>query len=340
MSSVRWGLVGTSGFALEWIAPALSRAEGSTLAAVISRDASRAADCAARVGAPLSFSSIETIDTSLVDGVVLVTPNSAHASGAIAALGRGLHVIVEKPMAHSVAECEQMIAAAKSSGRMLAVAHCMEWAPPIVAARELLTRGAIGSVRSARIGASFLAEPGSLRRDGVAPATGNAAGFGALYDMGVHAIDTITRLLGPVARVRSARTDTGYGDAVAELELLNGVSVHLSSRWSVDENYLEVNGDGGVMRSNEWWGRDFAGQLELELELELERNGVTEQIVLHQSNVYDAQCTHLSAAAAQGAEPLTSAYRGAANIAVIEAVIKSARTGNSAPVQQLSRRLG
>jgi hypothetical protein len=154
--------------------------------------------------------------------------------------------------------------------------------------------------------------------------------------MGVHAIDTITRLLGPVARVRSARTDTGYGDAVAELELLNGVSVHLSSRWSVDENYLEVNGDGGVMRSNEWWGRDFAGQLELELE----RNGVTEQIVLHQSNVYDAQFTHLSAAAAQGAEPLTSAYRGAANIAVIEAVIKSARTGNSAPVQPLSRRLG
>ena len=319
MSSIRWGLVGTSDFALEWIAPALTRAEGSTLAAVISRDASRAAAAAARVGAAHAFTSIESADTSLIDGVVLVTPNSAHAAGAIAALGRGLHVIVEKPMAHSGAECEQMITAAGASGRMLAVAHCMEWAPPVAAARELLTRGALGTVRSARIGASFLAEPGSLRRDGVAPASGDAAGFGALYDMGVHAIDTITRLLGPVAGVRSARTDSGDGDAIAELELASGVNVHLSSRWSADENYFEIVGEGGVLRSSDWWGRDFAGYLELE------RNGVTEQIVLERANVYDAQFTHLSASALSGTIPITSARRGAENIRVVTAVVDAAR---------------
>ena len=319
MSSIRWGLVGTSDFALEWIAPALTRAKGSTLAAVISRDASRAAAAAARVGATHAFSSIESADTNLIDGVVLVTPNSAHAAGAIAALRRGLHVIVEKPMAHSVAECEQMIAAAKASGRMLAVAHCMEWAPPVVAARELLTRGALGTVRSARIGASFLAEPGSLRRDGVAPAMGDAAAFGALYDMGVHAIDTITRLLGPVAGVQRVRTDTGDGDAVAELALTSGVNVHLSSRWSADENYFEIFGDGGVLRSSEWWGRDFTGHLELE------RNGVTERIALERANVYDAQFAHLSSSALSGTTPATSACRGAENIRVVMAVVDAAR---------------
>ena len=319
MSSIRWGLVGTSDFALEWIAPALTRAKGSTLAAVISRDASRAAAAAARVGATHAFSSIESADTNLIDGVVLVTPNSAHAAGAIAALGQGLHVIVEKPMAHSVGECERMIAAEEASGRMLAVAHCMEWAPPVVAARELLASGAIGSVRSARIGASFLAEPGSLRRDGVAPAMGDAAAFGALYDMGVHAIDTITRLLGPVAGVQRVRTDTGDGDAVAELALTSGVNVHLSSRWSADENYFEIVGEGGVLRSSEWWGRDFAGHLELE------RNGVTEQIALTRANVYDAQFTHLSASALSGTIPITSARRGAENIRVVMAVVDAAR---------------
>ena len=319
MSSIRWGLVGTSDFALEWIAPALTRAKGSTLAAVISRDASRAAAAAARVGATHAFSSIDSIDTNLIDGVVLVTPNSAHAAGAIAALGQGLHVIVEKPMAHSVAECERMIAAEEASGRMLAVAHCMEWAPPVAAARELLASGAIGSVRSARIGASFLAEPGSLRRDGVAPAMGDAAAFGALYDMGVHAIDTITRLLGPVAGVQRVRTDTGDGDAVAELALTSGVNVHLSSRWSADENYFEIVGEGGVLRSSEWWGRDFAGHLELE------RNGVTEQIALTRANVYDAQFTHLSASALSGTIPITSARRGAENIRVVMAVVEAAR---------------
>jgi len=319
VSSIRWGLVGTSDFALEWIAPALTRAKGSTLAAVISRDASRAAAAAARVGATHAFSSIESADTNLIDGVVLVTPNSAHAAGAIAALGQGLHVIVEKPMAHSVGECERMIAAEEASGRMLAVAHCMEWAPPVAAARELLASGAIGSVRSARIGASFLAEPGSLRRDGVAPAMGDAAAFGALYDMGVHAIDTITRLLGPVAGVQRVRTDTGDGDAVAELALTSGVNVHLSSRWSADENYFEIVGEGGVLRSSEWWGRDFAGHLELE------RNGVTEQIALTRANVYDAQFTHLSASALSGTIPITSARRGAENIRVVMAVVDAAR---------------
>ena len=319
MSSIRWGLVGTSDFALEWIAPALARAEGSTLAAVISRDPVRAAAAAARVRAPHAFSSIEAANTDLIDGVVLVTPNSAHAAGAIAALDRGLHVIVEKPMAHSVAECEQMIAAADASGAMLAVAHCMEWAPPIVAARELLAQGVLGTIHSARIGASFRAELGSLRRDGVAPASGDAATFGALYDMGVHAIDTITRLLGPVARVHSVRTDSGDGDAVAQLELASGVSVYLSSRWSADENYVEIVGDGGVLRSNQWWGRDFVGRLELE------RNGVTEQIALHQANVYDAQFGHLSASALRGTTPTTSARRGAENIRVVQAVVSATR---------------
>ena len=334
MSSIRWALVGTSDFALEWIAPALARAKGSSLAAVVSRDRSRAAAAAAQVGAAEAYASIEAIDRDLVDGVVLVTPNSAHAAGAIAALQRGLHVIVEKPMSHSVAECEQMIAAAETSGAMLAVAHCMEWAPPIVAARELLERSAIGRVHRARIGASFLAEPGSLRRDGVAPDTGDAARFGALFDMGVHAIDTIIRLLGPVAIVRSVRTDTGDADAVAELQLASGAAVELSSRWSADENFLEIVGTNGVLRSREWWGREFAGHLEIE------QSGATEQVPLRRANVYDAQLSHLSDAASGRRAPLTSARRGAANVAVIEAVVRSARSGEPAPVAAPSGWLG
>ena len=138
--------------------------------------------------------------------------------------------------------------------------------------------------------------------------------------MGVHAIDTITRLLGPVARVQSVRTDSGNGDAVAELALTSGVNVHLSSRWSADENYFEIAGDGGALRSNEWWGRDFVGHLELE------RSGVTEQIALERANVYDAQFTHLSASALSGTIPLTSAQRGAENIRVMQEIVKAARS--------------
>jgi hypothetical protein len=127
------------------------------------------------------------------------------------------------------------------------------------------------------------------------------------------------RLLGPVARVHSVRIDSGDGDAVVELELASGVSVHLSSRWSADENYFEIVGDGGVLRSSEWWGRDFAGHLELD------RKGVTDQIALERANVYDEQFTHLSASALSGTIPITSARRGAENIRVVMAVVDAAR---------------
>jgi predicted dehydrogenase len=101
---------------------------------------------------------------------------------------------------------------------------------------------------------------------------------------------------------------------------VGGVSVHLSSRWSADENYVEIAGDGGALRSNEWWGRDFAGHLELE------RSGVTEQIALERANVYDAQFMHLSASALSGTIPLTSAQRGAENIRVMQEIVKAARS--------------
>src|SRR5689334_12177721 len=126
--NVRWAVVGTSDFALDWIARGIRLGSNSTLAAVVSRDAARAAAGAQRVGAPHSYTSIEAIDPAEVDGVFLVLPNPQHAPYAIAAAQRHLHVVSEKPMAATLAECDQMIAAASASGVVLAVAHCMEWA--------------------------------------------------------------------------------------------------------------------------------------------------------------------------------------------------------------------
>ena len=133
---------------------------------------------------------------------------------------------------------------------------------------------------------------------------------------------------------RSVRTDTGDADAVAELQLASGAAVELSSRWSADENFLEIVGTNGVLRSREWWGREFAGHLEIE------QSGATEQVPLRRANVYDAQLSHLSDAASGRCAPLTSARRGAANIAVIEAVVRSARSGEPAPVTAPSGWLG
>ena len=75
--------------------------------------------------------------------MVIVTPNVAHARCALAAVRRGLHVLVEKPMALTDEECGLMIAAAHETGVMCAVLHCMNWSPALAAARASLSSGAI-----------------------------------------------------------------------------------------------------------------------------------------------------------------------------------------------------
>ena len=75
--------------------------------------------------------------------MVIVTPNVAHSSAAIAAANRGLHVLVEKPMALTDEECGLMIAAADARGVVCAVLHCMHWSPALHAARASLASGAL-----------------------------------------------------------------------------------------------------------------------------------------------------------------------------------------------------
>ncbi|HMO58391.1 MAG TPA: Gfo/Idh/MocA family oxidoreductase, partial [Roseiflexaceae bacterium] len=122
MTVVRWAVVGTSDFALDWIARGVTLGSNAELAAVVSRDAARAEAAARRVGAPHWYTSIGAIDRNQVDGVFLVLPNPQHAPMAIAAAEHGLHVIVEKPMAPTVAECRAMIEAARANKVVLAAA--------------------------------------------------------------------------------------------------------------------------------------------------------------------------------------------------------------------------
>jgi predicted dehydrogenase len=328
MAAVRWAVVGTSDFALDWIARGIAHGSNAELAAVVSRDAARAEAAAQRVGAPHWFTSIETIDRSLVDGVFLVLPNPQHAPMAIAAANRGLHVIVEKPMAPTVAECRAMIDAARANGVTLATAHCMEWAPPIVKARELLEAGAIGTVLHATISASFNSPPvGRWRQDDT-----TEAGGGPLMDMGVHALDAITRLLGPVAQV-SAFLDRRRYDYAAEdtstllMRFASGAHGVLQANFTCLQNELEIQGTEGRIWSRAWWGRDFAG------DLHMQRGDELTDFALEKVLVYVPQIEHVSGAILSGTAPVTAGERGLANMSVIAAAIESARSGRAVKVE-------
>ncbi len=323
MKKVRWAVVGTSGFALDWLARGITLGRNAELAAIVSRDPERGKAAAQRTGAPHQFTSIEQIDTTLVDGVFLCTPNTQHEPMTVAAARRGLHVICEKPMAPSVAECQRMITAARDNGVVLAVAHCMEWCSAVVKAKEIIDQGLIGDVLNARIAFSSNSPPdaNSWRLNDTLD-----DGGGPLYDLGVHALDTIIRLLGPVERVAAFVERRRYDYAAEDtstvlLRFRSGAHGVMESHFTCSQNAFDIQGTQGRIWSNNWLGREIAG------DLHLQQGSKVTDFELPVVNVYVPQIEHVSECVLSGAAPMISGERGRDNIAVIRAAVDASRNG-------------
>lgn len=147
-----------------------------------------------------------------VEVVYVATPHQHHAAHVRLAAEHGKHVLVEKPMAISIAECQAMIEAAKKAGVTLVVGHSHSFNAPILRTREIIASGAYGKPRmiSALNFTDFLYRP---RRPEELDTT---QGGGVIFSQAAHQID-IMRLLGG-GRVRSVRAMTGAWDPARPTE--------------------------------------------------------------------------------------------------------------------------
>ena len=184
-----------------------------------------------------------------VDAAVVATPNALHAPQTIALLRNGKHVMVEKPMAVSVAECDAMIAASRDGGASLMVAHCWRFRDEVRAMRDRIVSGELGDVvrdprlrRARGMGAERMVHGSRARRGG------------ALVDMGVHAIDTARFLLGdPVPADVCAAIGTRYAEG----------------RYTVDDDgvLLIFWSDGVTSVVESGWWQPHLGGLEADTEV-------------------------------------------------------------------------
>jgi phthalate 4,5-cis-dihydrodiol dehydrogenase len=161
-----------------------------------------AADFAAR-----TYDAVEALCANPdVEVVYVATPHEHHAAHVAMATSHGKHVLVEKPMAITLAECRQMIAAAERAGVYLVVGHSHSFDRPILRAREIIASGAVGAVRmiDAQYYTDFLYRPRRLEE------LVTERGGGVVFSQGAHQID-IVRLLGG-GLVRSVRALTGAWD--------------------------------------------------------------------------------------------------------------------------------
>jgi predicted dehydrogenase len=141
----------------------------------------------------------DLLATESVDALSITLPTYLHADTAVKALEAGVHVLCEKPMALSVADCDRMVAAAKGSGRVLQIGHCIRFWPEYVVTRQLIQSGQHGRP----IAASF-------RRFTAMPAWSPDSWFadekrsgGQPLDLHIHDADYVHHVFGLPAAVSS-----------------------------------------------------------------------------------------------------------------------------------------
>jgi predicted dehydrogenase len=247
-----------------------------------------------------------------VDAVVIGTPNALHAPQTIASLGAGKHVLVEKPMATSVPECDAMIEASEARGATLMVAHCWRFHDAVRAMRERVASGELGDVVKTRgYGVHVNDGPSGWFLDP------DLAGGGALPDMGVHAIDTARYLLGDPDPIRvCAVVGTRYGDYGVDDDAILLIS------WSQGTNSTVESG---------WWQPHAEG---LEAETEVYGTGGYARIFPREEPsedyehctqpMYTAQMQEFFDAIAEGRTPRPSGADGRAVLEVVEQAYASA----------------
>ena len=198
---LRFGIVGP-GLVGGLHAAALARIEGVRLVAVAGsspgseRTARLAGDHDAR--AAESFEAL--IGDETLDAVIVCTPHPLHAQQAIAAARAGLHVVVEKPMALTPADCVAMIAAADEAGVVLSVISQRRWQPAARRVKAAIDEGRIGVPGLATVEVLGWRGPEYYSMD---PWRGTRAGEGGgvLVNQAVHQLDLLCWFLGPVAEI-------------------------------------------------------------------------------------------------------------------------------------------
>lgn len=174
---------------------------------------------------------LELVDdgTLELDLVVLSTPPALHREQALAAVARGLHLVVDKPFAPSVEDAQAMIDAAREAGVLLTVFQNRRWDGDFLTVAELVRSGRLGEVRTFESRFEWWRPEGFGNwRDGAAVDDGG----GLLTDLGSHLIDQAVRLFGLVEEARAdlRRYSAGPGgdeDSFAELRHTSGVVTRL-----------------------------------------------------------------------------------------------------------------
>lgn len=327
--TIGWGIIGAGKLAELSIAPAIAKDAGSSLVAVCSRDQDRARAFADRHGASGAYDDYaKFLADEQLDVVFIATPNGMHREQTIAAVEAGKHVLVEKPMALSMADGRAMRDAADAADRLLGVGFHLRHKSTNREARRLIAEGRIGRVFNADVCVG--AGKGVYVYD-TWRADPSLAGGGTLLNQGTHAIDLLEFLTGQHVVEVTAALDHELEDAfVGTCRLDGGALASVSSH----QLHAGTRPDWVVMGEAGWLtGR--GGTSPMPGDQLVVGDGPRTELVSETAdlNAYDLEVATFAAAVRGNGSFDATGSDGLRNIAVCEAFYRSARDGRASAVE-------
>jgi predicted dehydrogenase len=330
---VRWGVLGVAKIATTKVIPAMQKGEWSEVAAIASRDLNKAKTAADKLGIRKALGSYEELlGDPEIEAIYNPLPNHLHVPWSILAAEAGKHVLCEKPIALSVAECRTLIAARDRTGVKIGEAFMVRTHPQWLRAREIARSEEIGELR-AIVGAYsyFNRDPANIRNK-------PELGGGAIMDIGCYPIQISRFLFGREPESVSATIDRDpqmQTDRLSSVLLTfpSGQCAFTCSTQLVPYQKIQILGT--------------KGRIEIEVPFNAPPDRKTRLFVDNGADVwggglrveefpicdqYTIQGDLFSQAIRGRGEVPTPLEDSVGNMAVIEAVFESARTGHAVRV--------
>jgi len=314
---LRWGLLSTAPINRHLI-PAIRAAGRAELLAVASRSQETATAYAAEWGIPRAYGRYEALLADPdVDAVYVSVPHSLHAEWTVRAAQAGKHVLCEKPLTLTLADCDRIIAAAQSAGVVVGEAAMYLYHPLMHQVRQLVREGIVGEVRLVRGSFSFfLSRPDSTR---LQPELGG----GALWDVGFYPVSFARWIAGEPEAVQGWQVlgAGGVDETFAGLLRFPGgvLGTFDCSFRSPYRTFVEVAGTTGTLIVQ----RPF--NINEETRLFVRRENGQEEIPFPPGDPYQCEVEVLTAAVLEGAPLAVPLASSRANVATLLALYEAAR---------------
>jgi predicted dehydrogenase len=327
-NKVRWGVLSTAGIGMKKVLPAMQKGDWVELSAIASRDLSKAEEAARTLGVAKAYGSYEELLADpQIEAIYNPLPNQLHVPWCIKAAEAGKHVLCEKPISMTVAEAKGLLAVQERTGVIIGEAFMVRTHPQWLRARELVTSGRIGSLRSIQgFFSYFNTDPKNIRNI-------PECGGGALMDIGCYPINTSRLLFGEEPlRVASLleKDPTFQTDRLtsALLEFPSGHATFTCSTQLVPYQRMQLLGTKGRIEIEIPFNapNDRPCKILIDDGRDLSGGGISVE-TFPTCDQYTIQGDVFSKAVREGTQvpiPLTDAIK---NMAVIEAIFRAGKSG-------------